>query len=335
MIAAQSWSDGRVLTSPASMRKLTVVSPVYNEERVIVAFHEELRRALAGLAGWQCSMLYVVDRGSDRSLDLLRALAAADPGVSVLALSSRFGQQAALLAGLDHSDADAVVMLDSDLQHPPAVIPELVARHEQGFDVVYTVRENDASLPLVKRWSARAFYGLVNAVSETPIRQGAADFRLLARPVVEVFQKQIRERTLFLRGLVNWVGFRASAVRFRPGARGGGETKYPFGRMVRFGLAGVVSFTRAPLRAAGLAGLLFLALGLAALALTLVRAVSRQPIGASTLILAAIGIVGGAQLVFTGVLGEYLGAVLDEVRARPHYIVEERINLPPGTGPAL
>jgi glycosyltransferase involved in cell wall biosynthesis len=317
------------------MRKLTVVSPVYNEERVIVAFHEELRRALAGLAEWECSVLYVVDRGSDRSLDLLRALAAAEPGVSVLALSSRFGQQAALLAGLDHSDADAVVMLDSDQQHPPAVIPELVARHEQGFDVVYTVRENDASLPLVKRWSARAFYGLVNAISETPIHRGAADFRLLARPVVEVFQKQVRERTLFLRGLVSWVGFRSSAVRFRPGARGGGETKYPFGRMVRFGLAGVVSFSRAPLRAAGLAGLVVVGLGLFAFMLALVPAVSGHSIGRNTLILAAIGIVGGAQLVFTGVLGEYLGAVLDEVRARPHYVVEERINLEAPERPSL
>jgi dolichol-phosphate mannosyltransferase len=309
------------------MRKLTVVSPVYNEERVILAFHEELRRALAGLAGWECSVLYVVDRGSDRSLDLLRALAAAEPAVSVLALSSRFGQQAALLAGLDHSDADAVVMLDSDLQHPPSVIPELVARHEQGFDVVYTVREDGAEIPPVKRWSARAFYGLVNAISETPIHRGAADFRLLARPVVEVFRKQVRERTLFLRGLVNWVGFRSSAVRFRPGARGGGETKYPFGRMVRFGLAGVVSFSRAPLRAAGLVGLVVVGLGLVAFVLALVPAVSGHSIGRNALILAAIGIVGGAQLVFTGVLGEYLGAVLDEVRARPHYVVEERINL--------
>ena len=317
------------------MRKLTVVSPVYNEERVILAFHEELSRALAGLAGWDSSVLYVVDRGSDRSLDLLRALAAADPGVSVLALSSRFGQQAALLAGLDHSDADAVVMLDSDLQHPPAVIPELLARHEQGFDVVYTVRENDASLPLVKRWSARAFYGLVNAISETPVYPGAADFRLLSRRVVEVFQGRVRERTLFLRGLVNWVGFRSSAVRFRPGARGGGETKYPFGRMVRFGLGGIVSFSRAPLRAAGLVGLVVLALGLSAFALALVRAASGHSIGKNTLILAALGVVGGAQLVFTGVLGEYLGAVLDEVRARPHYIVEERINLETPKRPVL
>jgi dolichol-phosphate mannosyltransferase len=309
------------------MRKLTVVSPVYNEERVILAFHEELRRALAGLRGWQSSVLYVVDRGGDRSLELLRALAAAEPSVSVLALSSRFGQQAALLAGLDHSNADAVVMLDSDLQHPPSLIPELVARHEQGFDVVYTIREDGAGIPLLKRLSARAFYALVNAISETPLHQGAADFRLLARPVVEVFQRQIRERTLFLRGLVNWVGFRSSAVRFRAGVRGGGETKYPLGRMARFGLDGIVAFSRAPLRAAGLAGLGVLALGLLAFARVLLQLVRQQPVSDRALMLAAVASVGGAQLVFTGILGEYLAAVLNEVRARPHYVVEERINL--------
>ena len=317
-----------MLRSAPAMRTLTVVSPVYDEERVILAFHEELRRALAGLEGWQARVLYVVDRGGDRSLDLLRALAAAEPSVSVLALSSRFGQQAALLAGLDHSDSDAVVMLDCDLQHPPSVIPQLVARHEQGFDVVYTVRENDATLPLLKRLSARAFYGLANAISDTPIRQGAADFRLLARPVVRVFQHELRERTLFLRGLVNWVGFRASAVRFRPGARGGGETKYPFVRMVRFGLAGVVSFSRFPLRLAGVVGLLLLLLALATGAL----AASAFLGGGGSdrwLVLALMLLVGGLQLVFIGVLGEYLGAVLEEVRARPHYVVEERINLDP------
>ena len=149
-----------------------------------------------------------------------------------------------------------------------------------------------------------------------------------------MFQHQLRERGLFLRGLVNWVGFRSSAVRFRPGARGGGETKYPFGRMLRFGLAGIVSFSRAPLRAAGLVGFVVLALGLVALAVAVVQIAGGEPVADRTLLLAAIGIVGGAQLVFTGVLGEYLGAVLDEVRARPHYIVEERINLPPGAGPA-
>lgn len=309
------------------MRKLTVVSPVYEEELVILAFHEELRRALAGLAGWECSVLYVVDRGGDRSLELLRAVAAAEPRVGVLSLSSRFGQQAALLAGLDHCDADALVMLDSDLQHPPSVIPELVARHQQGFDVVYTIREDDARIPPLKRLSARAFYRLLNAISDTPVHQGAADFRLLSRPVVEVFQRQLRERTLFLRGLVNWVGFRSSAVRFRPGARAFGRTKYPLGRMLGFGLSGVVSFSRVPLRAALAVGLGVLAAGLLALALALLQLAREQPVADGALLLAAVGLVGGAQLVFTGVLGEYLGAVLDEVRARPHYVVEERINL--------
>jgi dolichol-phosphate mannosyltransferase len=274
-------------------------------------------------------VLYVVDRGGDRSLELLRTLAAADPELRVLALSSRFGQQAALLAGLDHSDADAVVMLDSDLQHPPAVIPELVARHEQGYDVVYTVREDTAEMPLLKRASARAFYFLANAISETRIHQGAADFRLLSRRVVEVFQRRLRERTLFLRGLVNWVGFPSCAVRFRPGARRAGRTKYPLGRMARFALTGIVSFSRAPLRLAGILGLVLLALGLVCGSAVLVELLRHQPVSDRALLLTAIFALGGLQLLFLGIVGEYLAAVLDEVRGRPHYIVEERINLPP------
>ena len=168
----------------------------------------------------------------------------------VLALSNRFGQQMALVAGLDHCDADAVVMMDGDLQHPPAVIPALVAQHERGFDVVYTVREDIPDVPWFKRVSARLFYRLLNRFSETPVHEGAADFRLVSRRVVEVFQTRIHERSAFLRGLFSWVGFRSTAVTFRLAPRAFGRTKFPLGRMLEFAADGVVSFSRAPLRAA-------------------------------------------------------------------------------------
>jgi glycosyltransferase involved in cell wall biosynthesis len=311
------------------MKTLTVISPVYNEEGVILAFHEELRRTLAAIEGrWSWSVLYVVDRGTDRTLDLLRGLAASDPSVRVLALSSHFGQQAQLLAGLDHCDADAVAMMDCDLQHPPALIPELLAAHEKGYDVVYTVREDTPDIPLLKRVAARWFYRLVGAISETPIHEGAADFRLVSRRVVELFQGRIRERGLFLRGLFSWVGFPSCPVRFRVGARRAGRSKFTLARRVRFGLAGVVAFSRVPLRAALAAGLVLVALGTLVLGGALVRSVATETPFLSAAAFAGLLVgLGGLQLVFLGVLGEYLGAVLDEVRARPHYVVEERINL--------
>ena len=311
------------------MKTLAVVSPVYEEEGVILAFHEELRRALAAVEGrWSWSVVYVVDRGTDRTLDVLRGLAAADRSVRVLALSSHFGQQASLLAGLDHCDADAVVMMDCDLQHPPALVPELLAAHEKGYDVVYTVREDTPDIPFLKRVTARWFYRLVGAISETPIHEGAADFRLVSRRVVEVFQRQVRERGLFLRGLFSWVGFSSCPVRFKAGARRAGRTKYSLRRMLRFGLAGVVAFSRVPVRAAFFLGIVAVAIGAVLLAVALSRG-----LGAKAPFFSGTGLAGlflgaaGVQLVFLAVLGEYVGAVLDEVRARPHYVVEERINL--------
>jgi len=311
------------------MRTLTVVSPVFNEESVILAFHEELRRALATIEDrWSWSVIYVVDRGTDRTLDLLRGLAAVDRSVRVLALSSHFGQQAQLLAGLDHCDADAVVMMDSDLQHPPALVPELLATHEKGYDVVYTVREDTPEIPLAKRVAARWFYRLVDAISETPIREGAADFRLVSRRVVELFQGRVRERGLFLRGLFSWVGFPSCPVRFRVGARRAGRSKFSFGQRVRFGLAGVVAFSRVPLQVAFAVGLVLGVVGAFILAVTLTRSITTGVPFFSGAALAGLLVgLSGVQLVFLGVLGEYLGAVLDEVRARPHYVVEERINL--------
>jgi dolichol-phosphate mannosyltransferase len=217
-------------------------------------------------------------------------------------------------------------MMDSDLQHPPAVIPELLAAHERGYDVVYTVWDGTPEIPLAKRLSARWFYRLVSAMSDTPIHQGAADFRLVSQRVVQVFQRDLRERGLFLRGLFVWVGFPSCAVRFRVAPRRAGRTKYSFGRMLGFGLGGIVAFSRVPLRAAAVVGLAVFGLGLIAGVVAARGLVQDGTAPPWTLPLAVFGLVSGVQLLFLWVLGEYLGSVLDEVRARPHYIVGERIN---------
>jgi len=205
-----------------------------------------------------------------------------------------------------------------------------MAGYESGHDIVYTVREDSSDVPVLKRLSSRWFYRLINSLSDTPINESAADFRLVSRRVVEVFQKQIRERNQFLRGLFGWVGFPSLAVRFRVGRRPAGRTKYSVRRMVRFGVDGVVSFSKTPLQAAVYFGFAFGALGFLYALVTLAQFLLYRsfPSGWATIIILT-SIFSGTQLVFLGILGEYLGAIFDEVKARPHYIVEERVNFPP------
>ncbi|MGE3507839.1 MAG: glycosyltransferase family 2 protein [Vicinamibacterales bacterium] len=310
------------------MKTLTVICPVYNEEEVIGFFYRELKAVLGTLASrYASTMLFVVDRGTDRTLDLLRDIAAQDQAVRVLALTARFGHQHALVAGMDHSDTDVVIMMDSDLQHPPEVLPQLLDAYETGYDIVYTYREDTNEIALIKRLTSRLFYRLLNAMSPMPISESAADFRLLSRRVVQVFQTQIRERNLFLRGLVGWVGFRSIGITFRVKQRRAGTSKYFVRRMVRFGIDGIVSFSKKPLQAATLVGLCFALFGGVVALATLVQYfyLSSLPSGWTTLTI-LIAVFSGIQLIFLGIIGEYIGAIFDEVKRRPHYLVEEAIN---------
>jgi polyisoprenyl-phosphate glycosyltransferase len=311
------------------MRTLTVISPVYNEAEVIESFFQALSKELDGLKKqYDSRILFVVDRSSDGTLDILKRIAAADGSVGILALSSRFGHQMSLLAGIDHADSDAVLMMDSDLQHSPSLIPTLLDRFEQGYDIVYTIREDEQELGLLKRLSARLFYRLLNSLSKIPINESAADFRLISRRVVRVFQIQIRERNQFLRGLFSWVGFRTVGVPFRVRTRPAGKSKYSLGRLFRFGMHGIVSFSKRPLQAATVVGFIFATFGFTNAVVTLVQyfLYSSIPSGWTTLTI-LISLFSGVQLIFLGIIGEYLGAIFDEVKARPHYIVEEKINL--------
>ncbi len=309
-------------------KTLCVVAPVYNEEEVVGAFYDELRDVLDGLGdAYRSTIVFVVDRSTDATLDVLKAIAQRDARVRIIAMSSRFGHQMSLLAGIDHSDADAVIMLDSDLQHPPALIPQLLAEFEKGHDVVFTLRRDAPDVSWLKRSSSKLFYRIINSISDVQINESAADFRLISRRVAAVVRTRIRERNQFLRGLFGWIGFKSIAIPFDARRRGAGRSKYSLARMVRFGIHGVVSFSKTPLQAAVLTGLGFAAGGfLFTLVVVFQYCAYRSfPSGWATLAI-LVSTFSGVQLIFLGIIGEYIGAIFDEVKARPHYIVDELIN---------
>lgn len=313
------------------MKTLTVICPVYNEEAVIEAFYKELSSVLETLKDrYACTVLFVMDQGTDSTFEILKSISQQNEAVQVLAMSGRFGHQMSLLAGLDHCNSDVAVMMDSDLQHPPGLIPVLLEKYEEGYDVVYTCREDNPNIGFLKQTTSRLFYRFINRISDVPIRESAADFRLVSRRVLSIFQTEIRERNQFLRGLFNWVGFDSAVVSFKVQERRAGESKYSMRRMLRFATDGIVSFSKKPLQAAILAGLCFAAFGFALTVLTIIQyfLYSSWPPGWATLVI-LMSVFSSTQLVFLGILGEYIGAIFDEVKARPHYIVREGLNIRP------
>jgi len=309
------------------MRTLTIIAPVYNEEEVILDFYRELKRELEKLSGYRTTILFSVGRGTDKTLEILKEVAEKDRAVRVLYLSARCGHQMQLLAGVDHADSDAVIMMDSDLQHPPSLILKLLAEFENGNDVVYTIREETQEQPTLRKLCSDIFYFFLNLISDVPISGNAADFRLISRRVADVFKKDVRERNLFLRGIVPWIGFNQAAVRFTAHPRRAGTSKYSLSRLITFGLSGVVSFSRKPLRLTILTGLLFALFGFLYALFTIIQYLFLEslPSGYATLVV-LLSLFSGFQLIFLGIIGEYVGAIFDEVKRRPHYIVDEKIN---------
>jgi polyisoprenyl-phosphate glycosyltransferase len=316
------------------MKTLTVVVPLYNEEEVVDSFHAELTAVLAGLSErYASTVLFVVDRSTDGTLDALRGIAAADDRVQVLALSSRFGHQMSLLAGIDHALTDVVVTMDGDLEHPPELIPTLLQRFEEGFDIVQATRLERPGTPFLKRKTSSLFYVLINRLAAIPITESGADYRLVSARVARVFRESIRERNQFVRGLTAWVGFPTTTVSYVPGLRSVGRTKYSYPRMLRLAIDGIVAFSRRPLQAAVYVGLLLATASFAFGMFTIVSYLvgSHFPAGWATLSV-LVTFFSGIQLIFLGVIGEYIGTIFDEVKQRPHYIVEEAINVAAGAG---
>jgi glycosyltransferase involved in cell wall biosynthesis len=309
------------------VKTVDIVLPVYNEEEGVGVFHAALLGALAPLTGrYHFRQIYVLDRSRDRSLDVLRGLAAGSPDVTVLHLSRRFGHQMSLVAGIDYATGDAIVMMDCDLQHPPAVIAELLDRFEQGFDIVQTVRRYHGRVGLAKRATSKLFYHVQNALSPVEIKEGFADFRLISQHVATVFREGVREQNQFLRGLFQWVGFHRTEVEFVSPPRVSGTTKYRPLRLLAFAVTGIVSFSKLPLRIATVMGFALATLSAVYGCWLLVKYFSGGgfPPGYASLILVVL-VTGGLQLMFLGIVGEYLGQIFDEVKRRPLYVVDEVI----------
>ncbi|HVZ23085.1 MAG TPA: glycosyltransferase family 2 protein [Vicinamibacterales bacterium] len=301
-----------------------MIAPCYNEERSIDAFYAELARALAGIADVTAHLIFIDDGSTDGTLEKLRTIGASDGRVEILSLSRNFGHQAALSAGLDAASGDAIVMLDSDLQHPPSLIPAMVAEWRSGFDVVSAVRASTADAGWGKRASARAFYWLINRLSDTAIVPGAADFVLLSRPAHHALLS-MPERHRFLRGMVSWIGFKRAFVEYCANARSAGGSKYTWTRMFGLALDAVFSFSTLPIRLASRIGALIACAGVLYLAYVVWGYKFRTDFVAGwASLISVVLIIGGTQLVFIGLIGEYLARTYEESKHRPLYLVRER-----------
>jgi dolichol-phosphate mannosyltransferase len=305
---------------------VSIVCPAFAEEEVLPLFHRELSAVLAPLEqDYRFEILYVDDGSPDRTLDVLKQLARQDARVAYLSLSRNFGHQAALTAGLEHAHGEAVISMDSDLQHPPRVVPQLLETWQQGNDVVITIRADDQRLSLFKRCTSAAFYRLMSMLSDTDIRLAASDFRLLSRRALNALL-QLREQHRFLRGMVQWLGFRSAEIPFTPDERKAGQSKYTVRRMLRLAGDGLFSFSRAPLRVAGYLGLLAVLIGLGHsgwYAIQAIRGAARPPVEWEYLLLVT-HLLGGAILAALGFLGEYVGRIYEQVKGRPVYVLKDQ-----------
>lgn len=308
----------------APAQTLSVVVPVYFEEAVIDAFYARICEALAPLQPeFEVELVFVNDGSTDRSLEILLGLREKDPRIKVLHFSRNFGHQIAVTAGLDHAVGDVVVVIDADLQDPPEVILDMLAKWREGNKVVYGVRAQRNGESAFKRWTAKLFYRLLGRLSDVPIPLDAGDFRLLDRVVVEGLRK-MPEESRYLRGMVSWLGYRQCGLPYVRDARYAGKTKYTLRKMLRFAFNGITSFSEKPLVLAGWMGVFATLVGF----LYLLHVITGKLLRPDSVVsgwASMIGVVvffGGVQLLFLGVLGQYIGRIYREVKRRPLYIIE-------------
>jgi polyisoprenyl-phosphate glycosyltransferase len=311
----------------AAAQGLSIVVPLYNEAAGLAVLHQRLNDLAGKLRnryGLECEVVYVDDGSSDGTLAIAQALTADAIDVQLVSLSRNFGKEAALMAGLDHARRGAVLFMDGDGQHPPDLIEQLVSHWiDGGYDVVYTAKAHRDHEPLLRRLAVHGFYSLINWGARQKIPEDAGDFRLLSPRAVAAL-RQLPERNRFFKGLASWIGFRQIRVDYEPAPRAHGITTFSAGRLIGLSIEGVTSFSVAPLRFASLLGVLLASLAfLFGLSILWETWTTGKSVPGYPSLVIGLMTIGGVQLIMIGIVGEYIGKILSELKARPIYFVAE------------
>lgn len=304
------------------MQLLSIIIPIYNEAENIIPLTEEIQSYL----NKEYEIMYIDDGSTDATLSIIYNLATADSRIKCISLSRNFGHQNALMAGMQHASGEYIIIMDGDLQHPPSLISSMLNKLKEGNDLVFTKRNKTSNINLFKKIATAVFYKFINIISDTKIENNIADFKAFNRKVLTGIL-QFKERELFLRGIFSWVGYKTATIEFDAPARKFGKTKYSFGKMLRLALKGTTSFSFKPLRLSLLIGSIisFTSFGFGIFALVEYYNGNTIPGWASLII--AIMFLGGCQLLAIGLLGEYIASLFTEIKKRPLYLVDKKINI--------
>lgn len=302
------------------MKLISIVVPVYNEEDNIRHFYECVVKTMEKLP-YEFELIYVDDGSKDRSREILHELEQKDKRVQPIFLAHNSGHQLALTCGLDHADGDAVVTMDGDMQHPPEMIPELVAKWEEGFEVVQTIRVSTEGVSFLKRLTSDYYYKVLNMLSKVHIQPGGSDFRLMDKIVVRAFRRY-REHARFIRGMIGSMGFRQTTIEFVAPPRFAGVSKFSPRKMLNFALDGIMAFSTVPLRFALYAGIFCGIISVCLLCHVLfIKLMTNDAVPGWATITGCVLFFGGIQLFILGIIGEYIGRIFEEVKARPLYLM--------------
>ena len=302
----------------------SIIVSVYNEETVLPIFHQEVSAVIDSMSDTaDFELLFVNDGSRDNSRQVLQQLMEKDQRVRVIHFSRNFGHEAAMLAGLDHCQGEAAVCMDSDLQHPPTLLPQMFEQYRQGKDVITMMRTERADGGQSKNISSRLFYRLNNKISDAQLQPGASDFFLLSQRVINVLRSDYRERTRFLRGIIQIIGFEKASLTYEAPPRAAGESKYSLWKLLKFSFTAIASFSKTPLKIGIYSGLIFVLLSIILIIYSIVMWIVDTPVSGYTTLIIFLCAFAGIQLFVTGAIGYYIGFVFDEVKQRPIYVIQE------------